>query len=312
MTQSSTDFCRFHEDIPLFREAVLFTARKSGFSTTLVEKDYYCSLLLSHLCIDSLTPLVFKGGTCLSKVYADFYRLSEDLDFVISMKSDSTRSQRSKAAKPLGHLVDSIPKLFPGMRIEQPLRGHNNSKQYISFVEYSSVVAEQVQHIKIEISLREGVERPVDKGNIRTLLQDAIKKTTVFPEFDIPVMAFEEAYAEKTRAALTRRKPAIRDFYDIFHAVKTLKLDVFEEQFLKLVGKKLKVPGNDPVDVSPRRKELLKSQTGVELRTVLRESDYESFNLDEAFEIAIAVAGRLGKAHRSTSCSPMKRRLVSS
>jgi predicted nucleotidyltransferase component of viral defense system len=29
--------------------------------------------------------LVFKGGTCLAKVYADFYRLSEDLDFVIPM-----------------------------------------------------------------------------------------------------------------------------------------------------------------------------------------------------------------------------------
>lgn len=293
MTQSSSDFCRFHLDPPLFREAVLFTARERDFSTTLVEKDYYCSLLLSHLCSDSTTPLVFKGGTCLSKVYADFYRLSEDLDFVISTKSDATRSMRSRAAKPLGHLVDSIPKAFPGMRIEQPLRGHNNSKQYIAFVEYPSVVAEEVQHIKVEIGLREEVERPVGKGKIRTLLQDAFKKTAVFPEFDIPVMALEEAYAEKFRAAMTRRTPAIRDFYDIFHVVKMLKFDVFEEHFLKLVSKKLKVPGNDPVDVSPQRKELLKAQVEVELRSVLREDDYDRFNLDESFEIVSTIAGKL-------------------
>ncbi|MBI5299569.1 MAG: nucleotidyl transferase AbiEii/AbiGii toxin family protein [Deltaproteobacteria bacterium] len=121
MTQSNSDFCLFHEDRPLFREAVLFTARESNFGTTLVEKDYYCSLLLSHLCKDAATSLVFKGGTCLSKVYADFYRLSEDLDFVISMKSDAIRSVRSKAAKPLCHLVDSIPETFPEMRIEDPL-----------------------------------------------------------------------------------------------------------------------------------------------------------------------------------------------
>lgn len=294
MTQSSSDFCRFHEDRSLFREAVLFTAREMDFGTTLVEKDYYCSLLLSHLYNDSVTSLVFKGGTCLSKVYADFYRLSEDLDFVISTKSDSARSVRSKAAKPLGHLVDRVPKVFPGMRIEQPLRGHNNSKQYIAFVEYPSVVAEEVQHIKIEIGLREEIERPVGKGKIRTLLQDAFKKTAVFPEFDIPVMAFEEAFAEKTRAALTRRKPAIRDFYDIFHAVKTLKLDVFEEQFLKLVRKKLKVPDNDPVDISPERKELLRSQMGVELQSVLRQKDYDRFDLDESFEIVSTIAGKLG------------------
>lgn len=294
MTQSNSDFCRFHEDRPLFREAILFTARESNFGTTLIEKDYYCSLLLSYLCNDAATSLVFKGGTCLSKVYADFYRLSEDLDFVISTKSDATRSVRSKAAKPLGYLIDGVPKVFPGIRIEEPLKGHNNSKQYIAFAEYPSVVAEETQHIKIEIGLREEIERPVGKGKIRTLLQDAFKKISVFPEFDIPVMTFEEVYAEKTRAALTRRSPAIRDFYDIFHAVKTLKFDVFEKQFLKLVGKKLMVPDNDPVDVSPHKKDILKSQMGVELRSVLRQKGYDRFDLDESFEIVSTIANKLG------------------
>jgi len=296
MIKSISDGFKYHEDRSLFREAVIFTAREHGFRTTLVEKDYYCSLLLAYLCRDSETSMVFKGGTALSKVYADFYRLSEDLDFVIPVQTDSARSVRSKAAKPLKPIIDGIPKIFPSMRVEEPLKGYNNSKQYIALVEYPSVVAEQLQQIKIEIGLREEVERPVEQGVIRTLLQDAFKKTPVMSEFRIPVMAFHEAYAEKVRAALTRRTPAIRDFFDIFHAVKQLKLDVFEDQFLALVTKKLAVPDNSPIDLSPQRKELLKAQMGVELRDVLRQSDYDNFNLDEAFGIAVSVAERLEKA----------------
>jgi len=40
MTQLSSNFCRFHEDHSIFREAVLFTTRETGFGTTLIEKDY--------------------------------------------------------------------------------------------------------------------------------------------------------------------------------------------------------------------------------------------------------------------------------
>ena len=94
-------------------------------------------------------------------------------------------------------------------------------------------------------------------------------------------------------AALTRRKPAIRDFYDLFHAVKTMKFDVLDGQFLELVRSKLVIPDNDPVDVSPPRKELLKAQMGVELRSVLRQLDYEQFNLDESFEMVKAIAEKL-------------------
>jgi len=66
-------------DADIFREALSYSEAVTGFTATLIEKDYYCSLILHHV-FDRDTPLVFKGGICLSKVYADFYRLSEDLD----------------------------------------------------------------------------------------------------------------------------------------------------------------------------------------------------------------------------------------
>jgi predicted nucleotidyltransferase component of viral defense system len=73
---------RVHEDTARFAAALNFTAASSGFTARLVEKDYFCTLLLHDL-VTPESGLVFKGGTCLSKVHGEFYRLSEDLDFTI-------------------------------------------------------------------------------------------------------------------------------------------------------------------------------------------------------------------------------------
>ena len=77
--ENGADF-NVHEDADLFAEAINFTSAATGFAARLIEKDYFASMLLRHLCSGS-TDLVFKGGTCLSKVYWGLSRLSEDLDF---------------------------------------------------------------------------------------------------------------------------------------------------------------------------------------------------------------------------------------
>jgi hypothetical protein len=59
-----------------FRAALDFTSAETGFSARLIEKDYWCSLVLGALFASSITALVFKGGTLLSKTYANFDRLS--------------------------------------------------------------------------------------------------------------------------------------------------------------------------------------------------------------------------------------------
>jgi predicted nucleotidyltransferase component of viral defense system len=54
-----------HEDQALFREAVLFTAGQTGLNATLVEKDYFCTVLLQYLYDQPGSPLIFRGGTAL-------------------------------------------------------------------------------------------------------------------------------------------------------------------------------------------------------------------------------------------------------
>src|SRR4030043_257539 len=97
MRESDLQAVRLWEDPDYFRTAVRFTSQVTTFAPRLVEKDYFCTVLLEYLS-DASDGLVFKGGTCLAKVHADFYRLSEDLDFVVPAPVTSSRAQRSKLA----------------------------------------------------------------------------------------------------------------------------------------------------------------------------------------------------------------------
>jgi hypothetical protein len=80
MTSKDKQQISLHLDTDFFRAALAYTNEETGFTPLLVEKDYYCSVLLSYLFSDK-SPLVFKGGTCLSKVHVGFNPLSEDLHF---------------------------------------------------------------------------------------------------------------------------------------------------------------------------------------------------------------------------------------
>ena len=72
----------YHRDTVLFRAAIGFTAAATGFSERLIEKNYFGSVALADFGTVDDAELVFKGGTCLSKDHADFFRLSEDLRYV--------------------------------------------------------------------------------------------------------------------------------------------------------------------------------------------------------------------------------------
>jgi len=109
----------------------------------------------------------------------------------------------------------------------------------------------------------------------------------------VTALALEEAYAEKTRAALTRREPAIRDFYDVDFALGRLNLDLKDHRLMVLVTDKLKVPDNDPIDISQSRREILRAQLDTQLKPVLRPQDFEKFDLDRAFELVAEMGSRI-------------------
>jgi len=276
-------------DPDIFREALSYSEGVTGLTASLIEKDYYCSLILHHV-FNRETQLVFKGGTCLSKVFADFYRLSEDLDLVIPVAADSPRNQRSSKMDPIKGIFDELPKVIPGMSISRAFRGHNESRQYIGYLEYPSALIDKQESIKIEIGIREPILLPSMIRETRTIVVNPFSGGPLLPVFTVQAMELKEAYAEKVRAALTRREPAIRDLFDLFNAVHKMNLDLDASDFLIMVKKKLEIPGNTPVDISVEYKQELVRQLEGQLRPVLRPADFESFDMDKAFEIIVRIA----------------------
>jgi len=276
-------------DREIFREALAHSERTTGFTAILIEKDYYCSLILQCF-FDGDTSLVFRGGTCISKVYTDFYRLSEDLDFIIPVPADTSRNQRRTKMDPVKRIFKKLPKIVPGFAISEMFRGHNESRQYIGYIAYSSAIIEKQEGIKVEVGLREPLLNSSVSNAARTIVVNPFSGGALLPAFPVRAMAAREVYAEKARAALTRKEPAIRDFFDLFYAVHRMGLKLHDREFLDMVRRKLEVPGNDPVDVSKGRKRELDRQLDGQLKPALRPADFVWFNLDEAFEIVCSIA----------------------
>lgn len=281
---------QLHSDSRSFLEMVRATSDQSGFSARLIEKDYYSSLLLRALCAKE-SPLVFKGGTCISKVFSSFYRLSEDLDFCIPA-SDS-RTIRRRTIAPVKEGIAALPDRIAGMRVREPLTGRNVSTQYVAQLEYVSLATAAMESIKLEIGLREPLVCPRESRVARTLLKDPFSGQDAVPPFPVKVMNEREAWAEKTRAALCRLEPAIRDFFDLDFALMNLALDFGEPAFLDLVRRKLAVPGNGPIVLTDERRADLDRQIKGQLLPVLRPRDFERFDLGRIWAALTQLAKRV-------------------
>ena len=285
---------RLHEDVTMFQEAVNFTAAQTRFAARLIEKDYFCTVLLAYLAGATDGQVVFKGGTCLAKVLLGFYRLSEDLDFAIPMPFNSTRTERRSRAALLKDAAETGARQLSGFQITEPLRGANNSTQYIGEVGYHSPITGQLEPIKIELSLREPLLTPILEGSARTMLLNPIGGAPLVPDLALRCISQVEAMAEKVRAAMTRREVAIRDFYDLDYAVRTVGIQLQAPELVDLVRQKIQVPGNEAVQMGPERLAELRGQLSGRLRPVLRQQDYDDFDLDRAFEMVSAMLPLVG------------------
>ncbi|MSV27151.1 MAG: hypothetical protein EXQ52_00140 [Bryobacterales bacterium] len=292
MSKRESNVIRFHEDPDFFRMAVNFTATVTGFGPRLIEKDYFSTLMLDHLATIG-NSLVFKGGTSLAKVHAGFYRLSEDLDFMISLPVDALRLDRSKRAKPVKDLVAGLGRMLPVFRLTDPLKGLNSSRQYNGVVAYTSLITGQEDTIRLEVALREPLLQPALAGLANTILLNPTTEKPLVAPVDTHCISKDEAFSEKFRAALTRREVAIRDFFDIDYAVRHLDLRPRDQNMIELVRQKLAVPGNDAADVSGERLGTLRRQLEPQLKPVLREKDFAEFDLQRAFKIVVEMAARV-------------------
>lgn len=270
-----------------FIAAVEFTAAQFGFVSELIEKDFLCSIILLYLKEKDISSIYFKGGTLLAKGYANFYRLSEDLDFGISISPLATRQQRREVAKPLKGIINSINTELPFLRIKTPLTGSNESRQYNCELLYDSNFSNRQGRILIEIGLREETIHPPVAVELGTLLRDPILNTNIIEPFQCLALTLEEAYAEKTRAALTRKLLAIRDFYDLHYAIKNNLVNLENSTFIQLIRQKIEIDNQPVTEFTPEKIEFLNERIATELIPTLRFS--EKFSVDELYAVTVSL-----------------------
>lgn len=193
-------------------------ADERHFNIVLLEKDYLLTLLLYH--IKDIEGLHFKGGTALNKIYLGHQRLSEDLDFSLSIGTKNAEKQIRNRLE--GTFFKKIT--------------HDN--RYDKFIRL--VVHYRLFHddgtIYIDLNENENAIIKPDTAKMLHFYKGHI------PKFKISCLDASEMTAEKIRATCQRYKP--RDYYDLYYIIKKkLPID------LRLVSEKFKEYDTD-FDVS--------------------------------------------------------------
>ena len=84
-----------HDNRSLFAEAIEETNIRTGIAHSIIEKDYYVTMLLKLLAAAN-PEIVFKGGTSLSKCFHLIDRFSEDIDITFTEHIGEARRKKLK------------------------------------------------------------------------------------------------------------------------------------------------------------------------------------------------------------------------
>lgn len=137
-----------HKNKDAFNEVVVATAKHFGLQNFQVEKDYYVSLLLADISKQEV-PIVFKGGTSLSKCYSIIERFSEDIDLALNFKGDNvTRGLRKKLKETI---IESVNNVEFNIKNGNEIRSRRDYNKYeVSYDTSFTNDSTMVDHIIVE------------------------------------------------------------------------------------------------------------------------------------------------------------------
>jgi len=166
------------------------------FQRKLLVKDYFLTLLL--YLIKDVKGIYFKGGTALNKIFLNYARLSEDIDFSLTREVSDVKKEVVEVIEKSG--------LFGNITYDKNVEGFLRI-----VVEYISFDGEN-DKIFIDLNKRAKLALPYENHKVNHFYIPFI------PEFSIKTVAEEELIVEKTAATISRNKP--RDHYDVYMLLK--------------------------------------------------------------------------------------------
>ena len=195
------------------KREILDQAAATGLNPHVVEKDYVLGWLLWGVANHEATAnnWIFKGGTCLKKCFLETYRFSEDLDFTLT---DATQLDENLLRQVFADVAAAVydrtgivvPTDAQRFDIYRNPRGHPSCQARIPY--RGPVSPSAMPRVKFDLTADELVVLPPVRLRVFHPYSDE-------PPDGISVSsyAYEEAFAEKTRALGERARP--RDLYDV-------------------------------------------------------------------------------------------------
>ena len=261
--------------------AILDRSNTRDFDPFKFEKDFLLTLILIKFW-EKYKDLVFKGWTCLNKVYFPYFRLSEDLDFVLDMEMG--RNARKTILKEYEeNFIKDLSML--GITLREERTKFDEYRLAMFTFEYQSIINQSSQTIKIDISLKGRLSLWAKPGKIQSIFIDNVYEEPIFSQdHTINCIDLTESVAEKMRAALTRREPAIRDFFDIWYVRSFSDFDFERDEFRSLLRHKLaEVQYEYTLEINY---DLLRRQIETDLRPVL--TDNYGFDFDTIYTFILS------------------------
>ncbi|MBW7954956.1 nucleotidyl transferase AbiEii/AbiGii toxin family protein [Candidatus Gracilibacteria bacterium] len=259
---------------------IINLSNKKEFDIYKYEKDFLLTLILIKFG-EKYPDLIFKGGTCLNKVYFPYFRLSEDLDFVLNTDLGA-RARKTLLKEYENNFIEDLKIL--GINLKEERTKFDSYKLAMFTFEYNSILNNSPQTIKIDISLKNKLYLPTFSGEIKSNFKDTFLEENIFQPHFINCINLQEALAEKLRASLTRTTPAIRDFFDIWYVKQFGNFDFDDKEFKKLL--EIKLSEIDYEYTLEENFENLKKQVQTDLKPVLN-NDF-SFDFEEIYEFILS------------------------
>lgn len=199
------------------RREILAEAERLTLLPNVVEKDYVLGWMLAGIYAhpDISGSWVFKGGTCLKKCWFETYRFSEDLDFTLTDAAHLDGTFLKRVFGEVGQWIYDrtgieVPADKQDFDIYQNPRGTISCEGKISYLGPVSPRSGGWPRIKLDLTADERLVLPPVEVAVYHPYSDA-------PEggFTARAYAYEEVFAEKTRALAERTRP--RDLYDVIN-----------------------------------------------------------------------------------------------
>lgn len=210
-----------------------------GVRAKQIEKDYVVSWILWGIAHDKLlnNKLVFKGGTCLKKMYFEDYRYSEDMDF--TLRDDSASDEDI-----LKNFKNTFKKVYEESRIKVELIDNSIDNHQVSGslkfkINYNATHGSD--EIKVDVTRGEIIVFDVDHRKVLSNYSDLAEENETL----IYCYSLEEVLIEKITALMGRTIP--RDLYDFNYLIEEEGLEL-QEVYIEFM-RKAENKGHNPKEI---------------------------------------------------------------